>query len=324
MRARRRAHERRGQRHRPHSAHRQRSGALHPLLGEALPLSRDDDADQRRRRRLLHRQPHRHSRPRRAERPRAHSVRSGPGRAPSLLLPRAQPRGRRRHPSLPRRPARRTHRTSAGGRALRARVLLGALRGPRRHPRRGELRSRQGSPRRGRPTRPRRRRSGGSLWQRRCRMTSAARRAHSVETTLNYLAPMAERPAYYLYEPPPGTPWRNTKGDRHQLAIRDARDLAPAPSLDVEGFALVPFTTAVDDFSDAQAVRTRYYREVERLVARVTGAARVVAFDHNLRSATVAGRQADGLQGPVRYAHNDYTERSAPQRVRDLLGADAA
>src|SRR5207249_10004072 len=54
------------------------------------------DADQRRRRRLLHRQPHRHSRPRRAERPRAHSVRSGPGRAPSLLLPRAQPRGRRR------------------------------------------------------------------------------------------------------------------------------------------------------------------------------------------------------------------------------------
>jgi len=155
-------------------------------------------------------------------------------------------------------------------------------------------------------------------------MTSAARRAHSVETTLNYLAPMAERPAYYLYEPPPGTPWRNTKGDRHQLAIRDARDLAPAPSLDVEGFALVPFTTAVDDFSDAQAVRTRYYREVERLVARVTGAARVVAFDHNLRSATVAGRQADGLQGPVRYAHNDYTERSAPQRVRDLLGADAA
>ena len=155
-------------------------------------------------------------------------------------------------------------------------------------------------------------------------MTSAARRAHSVEATLNYLAPMAERPAYYLYEPPPGTPWRNTKGDRHQLAIRDARDLAPAPSLDVEGFALVPFTTAVDDFSDAQAVRKRYYREVERLVARVTGAARVVAFDHNLRSATVAGRQADGLQGPVRYAHNDYTERSAPQRVRDLLGSDAA
>ncbi len=131
-------------------------------------------------------------------------------------------------------------------------------------------------------------------------MTSAARHAHSVEATLNYLAPMAERPAYYLYEPPPGTPWRNTKGDRHQLAIRDARHLAPAPSLDVEGFALVPFTTAVDDFSDAQAVRTRYYRDVERLVAHVTGAARVVAFDHNLRSATVAGRQAwTPLRRPV-------------------------
>jgi hypothetical protein len=154
-------------------------------------------------------------------------------------------------------------------------------------------------------------------------MTSAPRREHVVEATLNYLAPMPERPAYYLYEPPAGTPWRNTKGDRRQLPIRDARELAPAPSLDVEGFALVPFTTGVDDFADAHAIRERYYREVERLVARVTGAARVVAFDHNLRSATVAGRNADGLQGPVRYAHNDYTERSAPQRVRDLLGTDA-
>jgi len=28
-------------------------------------------------------------------------------------------------------------------------------------------------------------------------------------------------------------------------------------------------------------------------------------------------------QGPVRYAHNDYTERSGPQRVRDLLGGEA-
>ena len=55
-----------------------------------------------------------------------------------------------------------------------------------------------------------------------------------VEATLNYLAPMPERPAYYLSEPPPGTPWRNTKGDRRQLPIDDARTLTPAPSLEIE------------------------------------------------------------------------------------------
>ncbi len=143
-----------------------------------------------------------------------------------------------------------------------------------------------------------------------------------VEATLNYLAPMPERPAYYLSEPPPGTPWRNTKGDRRQLPIDDARTLTPAPSLEIEGFALAPLATAVDVL-DTAALRERYYSEVERLVAQVTGATRVVAFDHNVRSATVSGRNAAGVQGPVRYAHNDYTERSAPQRVRDLLGAEA-
>lgn len=145
-----------------------------------------------------------------------------------------------------------------------------------------------------------------------------------VEATLNYLADMSERPAYYLYEPPAGTPWRNTKGDRHRLPIHDARDLAPAPTLDEEGFALVRLQTAVEDLYDASAVRGRYYREVERLVQDVTGATRVLAFDYNVRRATVEGRGADGVQGPVRYAHNDYTERSGPQRVRDLLAADEA
>ena len=142
-----------------------------------------------------------------------------------------------------------------------------------------------------------------------------------VEATLNYLADMTEQPAYYLVEPPPDTPWRNTKGDRRRVPIHDARDLATPPTLDEEGFALARLETAVENLWDAKAVRARYYAEVERLVHAITGAPRVRAFDHNVRSATVQGRQDDGTQGPVRYAHNDYTERSGPQRVRDLLDA---
>jgi hypothetical protein len=135
----------------------------------------------------------------------------------------------------------------------------------------------------------------------------------TVEATINYVAPMPERPYFFLYEPPAGTTWRNTKGDRRTMAIRDARSLAPAPSLDREGFALTRFEGAIDDVH-------AYYRQVETLVRDVTGAARVVAFDHNLRS---AGDRAEGVQAPVRYAHNDYTERSGPQRVRDLLPAES-
>ena len=58
-------------------------------------------------------------------------------------------------------------------------------------------------------------------------------------------------------------------------------------------------------------------------MAGVTGASRAVAFDHNVRSAPLAERGERGAQGPLRYAHHDYTERSAPQRVRDLLLQEA-
>jgi len=142
----------------------------------------------------------------------------------------------------------------------------------------------------------------------------------TVEATINYVAPMPERPYYFLYEPPAGTPSRNTKGDRRTMAIHDARALQPAPSLDREGFALARLETTVRDFADPAAVKSVYYRDAESLARDVTGAARVVAFDHNLRS---AGDRAEGVQAPVRFAHNDYTEHSGPQRVRDLLFDEA-
>src|SRR4029077_7401846 len=81
--------------------------------------------------------------------------------------------------------------------------------------------------------------------------------------------------------------------------------------------------TAVADLHDDTAITAVYYRELEALIRAVTGAERVVAFDHNLRSATVTVRREPGVQPPVRYAHNDYTERSGPQRVRDLFGDEA-
>jgi hypothetical protein len=142
-----------------------------------------------------------------------------------------------------------------------------------------------------------------------------------VDTTLSYLAQIDDRPYYYLCEPPAGAPWRNTQGDRRPVAIHDARALDPVPSLDREGFELVRFQSAVESL-EAAAIPA-YYREVEELVKREIGARRVVAFDHNLRSSARGVRRGDGPNEPVRFAHNDYTEASGPQRVRDLLPDEA-
>ena len=143
-----------------------------------------------------------------------------------------------------------------------------------------------------------------------------------VEATLNYLARMDERPYYYTYPPPEGTPWRNTHGDRRKVMVHDARELS-GPSLDVEGFELARIETKLEDAYDAEAVQAVYYPEMESLVAEATGAQRVLAFDHNIRNASRAGKD-DLSQTPVLFAHNDYTIGSGPQRVRDLVGGDEA
>ncbi len=70
-------------------------------------------------------------------------------------------------------------------------------------------------------------------------------------------------------------------------------------------------------------IRRVYYPEMERLVMAESGARRVVVFDHTLRTADDALRAAAKIRDPVRRVHNDYTEWSAPQRVRDLMGEEA-
>jgi hypothetical protein len=62
---------------------------------------------------------------------------------------------------------------------------------------------------------------------------------------------------------------------------------------------------------------------MEALVKAETGAKRVVVFDHTLRTADEDDRQARKLREVVQRVHNDYTEWSGQQRVRDLLPDEA-
>jgi hypothetical protein len=66
-----------------------------------------------------------------------------------------------------------------------------------------------------------------------------------------------------------------------------------------------------------------YYPEVEELIKRESGAARVVIFDHTLRSGEEGEREAKLIREPVLSAHNDYTEWSGPNRVREFLPDEA-
>jgi len=147
----------------------------------------------------------------------------------------------------------------------------------------------------------------------------------SVSATLNYCAPMTEKPFNYTYDPPPGMPRTNTLPDLRTVAIHSARPIGRNLSLDDEGFAVVPNKSAVGDFYDEDELVRVYYPEIEAFVASRTGAARVKVFDHTVRRSSWEGQdKTPGVpRGPVMRVHNDFTEWSGPQRVRDLMGGEA-
>ena len=94
-------------------------------------------------------------------------------------------------------------------------------------------------------------------------------------------------------------------------------------SLDGTGFILVQHSTNVTDFFDRDQVQSIYFPEVERLIQETSGARRVVLFDHTLRSGDEGEREARLIREPVLSAHNDYTEASGQQRVREILPDEA-
>jgi hypothetical protein len=127
-----------------------------------------------------------------------------------------------------------------------------------------------------------------------------------------------------MYAPPPGKPRRSGRYLAHTLPIFNGRVLRDRLSLDQHGFQLIRRESRVQNFYDAQEVRAAYYPEVEYLLRKVTGAARVIAFDHNVRCGTPAKHGEAGVREPVKIVHNDYTLKSGPRRVRDLLPTEEA
>jgi len=143
-----------------------------------------------------------------------------------------------------------------------------------------------------------------------------------VHAPINYLAPMVEAPYSYTYAPPDGTPSTNRKMEAHTVAVIDGREAAVAPALDREGFELHREASRVVDFYNDEEVRRVYYPECERLLKEATGATRVLVFDHIARNAARA-KTDKSVKLPAKGAHNDYTDNSGPQRVRDFFPEEA-
>lgn len=146
----------------------------------------------------------------------------------------------------------------------------------------------------------------------------------SVEALLTYLVNTEVAPVTYATAA--GADRIESEGNYadHNCTIHDARPIAGGLTLDREGFALVPHATKVRDFYDEDETNRVYVPELEELVKAHSGASRVVVFDFTRRASTEDIREAKMVRGPASRVHNDYTDISAPKRVRDLMPADEA
>jgi len=145
----------------------------------------------------------------------------------------------------------------------------------------------------------------------------------TVEATLNYIVDDGTK--IFTETAAPGATDVRTGGkpDPRRVTVRNGRKYAADFTLERNGFHFVRHDTKVGDFFDEAEVRGTYYAEMEALVKAQSGASRVVVFDHTLRTADDAQREARQIREVVSRVHNDYTEWSGPQRVRDLLPQEA-
>jgi hypothetical protein len=151
-------------------------------------------------------------------------------------------------------------------------------------------------------------------------LTAEKQSTDTVRAMFNYVVDTGVPPVRYIDWPEMEHKAVPPQYRQHEMAVRNGRPLRETFSLDTHGFVFVEHRTQVRDFTD-EAERARVYDpEVQALVKQHAGAAEVLVFDHTIRVGDETMQNAMGARPTVKGVHNDYTERSAPRRLREIAG----
>ena len=142
-----------------------------------------------------------------------------------------------------------------------------------------------------------------------------------VHGALTFIRRQAEKPVFHSSALTGGDPEVFFETEELSVPISNMRPITDDLSVDREGFELLTHPTEVTDFYDDDVVDTLYRQETQQLLRERFEAGRVTIFDITRRSDGGAGADnPDGLRGPARRVHVDYTAKSGPQRVKDIFG----
>ncbi|KAF8184823.1 hypothetical protein BJ912DRAFT_495983 [Pholiota molesta] len=123
-------------------------------------------------------------------------------------------------------------------------------------------------------------------------------------------------------DPITGERKKNFTWEEKEVVIENVRGREDTVSLDTTGFQYFREPAQHKAFTNEDAIRAEYYPESEALIKKVTGAARVVLFDHTIRRRR-PGQVDDSPENrqPVAQAHVDQSTAAAVARVHRHLPA---
>src|SRR5690606_25581946 len=130
-----------------------------------------------------------------------------------------------------------------------------------------------------------------------------------LDAKVQYIAAMTQRPRYYANDHS-----RDVLSlDERVVRIENARLRAQQPTLEEEGFALVPHASSVEDFRNAQEVAAAHPAEIERLIARLSGADAVVVSSPGILRFAEKSPDCGRLNNsrPARFIHIDVADTTA-------------
>ncbi|KAK4120834.1 hypothetical protein N657DRAFT_648631 [Parathielavia appendiculata] len=136
-----------------------------------------------------------------------------------------------------------------------------------------------------------------------------------VVAALNFYSPPEDGSTPYNLagDVPPGVPERNFGSVSKEVMIHDIRGRESDFTLDKDAFQILlnQPPSSEPSFTDDASIQKNYYPEVERLLLdTVTGATKVIIFDHTIRRTDLSSPRK-----PVSRVHIDQTHHSTVQRI---------
>ncbi|KIJ58345.1 hypothetical protein HYDPIDRAFT_163373, partial [Hydnomerulius pinastri MD-312] len=150
----------------------------------------------------------------------------------------------------------------------------------------------------------------------------------TVPAKLLYFAPPLDGSRPYITinaDPSTGERGRNWVAEEHTVSIENIRGKESGYTLDTSGFQFVKNEAKHAKFVDDDDIKAEYYPESVKLLKEVTGASRVVLFDHTVRRHRPGDKDTDATKRqPVAQVHVDQTPESATTRVHRHLPSTEA